>query len=133
MHIPAIRFSWKIHQYTCTVYTRHTFLSVSFQIYLTRNTPIGVVVREPSAVKHCFRGVCPPKLEFWGHLGGQKLYHRIARPRCATLRWNHLNILNRLAAVSVSLFSWGSVPQNWGLGGTLECKVIPSDSPPLVC
>ena len=26
-----------------------------------------------------FVGVCPPKLEFGGHLGGQKLYHRIAR------------------------------------------------------
>ena len=32
----------------------------------TRNTPIGVVVREPSAVNHYFCGVCP---QIWG-LGG---------------------------------------------------------------
>ena len=38
---------------------------------LTRNTPIGVVVREPSAVNHYFRGVCPPKLGFVGTYGGK--------------------------------------------------------------
>ena len=63
-----------------------------------------------------FVGVCPPKLGF----GGQKLYHRITRPRFAIVPWNHLNIPNRLAAVSVSLFSWRSAPKIgvWGhLGG----------------
>ena len=39
---------------------------------LTRNTPIGVVVREPSAVNHYFCGVCP---QIWGlgYLGGAKV------------------------------------------------------------
>ena len=32
----------------------------------TRNTPIGVVVREPSAVNHYFRGGLTPKLGFGG-------------------------------------------------------------------
>ena len=150
---------------------------------LTRNTPIGVVVREPSAVNHYFCGVCPqiwglgylggakvipsdsppsicyfalesseylkppgcrerfsifvgfcpPKLGFGGHLGGQKLYHRIARPRFAKTPWDQLIISNRLATMTISLFSWGSTPQNWGLGALRGEKVTPSDSPPSIC
>ena len=41
-------------------------------IYRTRNTPIGVVVRELSAVNHYFRGDQPPKLGFGRQSGGQK-------------------------------------------------------------
>ena len=61
------------------------------------------------------------------------LYHRITRPQFAIMPWNHLNISNRLAAVSVSPFSWGYAPKNWPLGALRGAKVIPSKSPPSIC
>ena len=77
-------------------------------------------LKSPGCREHfsIFVGVFPPKLGFGGHLGRQMLYHRIARPQFAIISWNHLNISNRLAAVSVSPFSWGSALENCSFGGT---------------
>ena len=70
----------------------------------TRNTPIGVVVREPSAVNQIFTSGLPPKIEVWGHLGRGKLYHRIARLSFAKTPRDHLNISNRFRVISLHHF-----------------------------
>ena len=127
----------------------------------TRNTPIGVVVREPSAVSHYFCGGLPPKIEVWGALTGakvtpsdsppsicykalespeylkspdcrerfsifmgvclpklgfggnsrgQKLYHRIARPRFAKISLSSCLYLKALGCYVLSYFSIGELP-----------------------
>ena len=74
-----------------------------------------------------YRGGLPPKIGVWGHLGGQKWHHRIARTRFAKTP------CDRLAAVSVSLFSWGSAPKIGVWGALRGAEVTPSDSPPSIC
>ena len=54
--------------------------------------------------KTLFSWGLPSKIGVWGHLGGQKLYHRIARPRFAILPCNHLNISNRFRVISLHHF-----------------------------
>ena len=78
---------------------------------------LSQIVLLPSA--YLCRWDLPHRNLVWGQLGGQKWYHRIARPRFAIVLWNDLNISNRPAAVSVSLFSRGVCPPKLEFGGHL--------------
>ena len=60
-----------------------------------------------------------PKIGFWEAVRGTKVIPSDSPPSICYTVLESSEYLQSPATVSVSLFSWGSVPQNWSLGGHL--------------
>ena len=102
----------------------------------TRNTPIGVVLREPPAVNHLVVHIIHFLVREMREIATNRAAKVVSSDSPPSICFIALQSSEYLKPPSCrerfSIFV-GVCTQNWGLGALRGAKVIPSNSPPSIC